>query len=70
MVGRIIFSPEEVRKKQQDDHDAPDQVSEDELQESKISCESQSRRANDGERGGFRGDDRQGQRPPRRGAPA
>ncbi len=70
LIGRIIFSPEVAGQKNQYDHHAAHEVSENQLKERQVSRESQCRSADDGERGSFRGDNRKRQCPPGRRAAA
>ena len=69
-VGGEKISAKIPGEEQQDDQHAPDQIAENKLKESQIAAVRDGRSADDGQSGGFRGDDGERQRPPRRGAAA
>ena len=65
LIGGEHLALEVFWQEEQGHHDAPEHVSDDDLQEPKVAGECQSRRADDGQRGGLGGDDGERNRPPR-----
>jgi hypothetical protein len=53
-----------MRQQNETDDDAPDEISEDNLQKCQIRVVGEAGNADDGERAGFGGDNRKGNRPP------
>ena len=64
LVRREHLAAEVVRQQQHGNHDAGQQVAEDDLQESQVAGEGQGRRAHDGQGAGFGGDDGKADGPP------
>ena len=63
-VGGEKFATKVTGKKQHDNEDAADEVAEDQLEKGEISAVGDCGRADDGERGSFRGDDGEREGPP------
>src|SRR5204863_2580363 len=63
-IGGEHLAAEVLRKKEYGDHDARQQVAENDLEEAEVAAVGQGRRADDGQGAGFRRYDRQGDGPP------